>query len=52
MIFASSRRSEPAAELRGFAKSGSPASSRAAFSRAKDAFDMYTSPRTSSSRGI
>ena len=40
-------RSEPAPLLRGFAYSGSPASSRSVLIRANSAFGMKTSPRTS-----
>ncbi len=47
----SSWRIEPAAELRGLAKVGSPASARCSFRRAKAAIGRYTSPRTSSSGG-
>ncbi len=47
----SSWRSEPAAALRGFAKSRSSASPWRRFSSSNDASDMNTSPRTSSTFG-
>mmetsp|Transcript_20026 Transcript_20026/g.51307 ORF Transcript_20026/g.51307 Transcript_20026/m.51307 type:complete len:270 (+) Transcript_20026:301-1110(+) len=48
---ASSRRSEPAAALRGLAKGSSPAATCARFTCAYASFVMYTSPRTSKSEG-
>ncbi len=39
--------SEPAAQLRGFAKAGSPSSSRSSLMRANSFFGRYTSPRIS-----
>ena len=51
MIRGSFWRSEPAAEFRGLAKAGRPASSSDSFSFSNASTGMNTSPRTSSTAG-